>query len=177
MPAQPLSVNLLDQPEFESSSVARLFHWAVTYGRYIMIGTEVVVLLAFISRFSLDRKLTDLRQEIDQKRVVLQFSQDLEGTFRATQDTIQTVKTLLDTQKDPLDIFNNITGILPQDVRITEYYQDTDSAEIKLRSLSAEGFSLFLTRIQAINALKDIEVSEIRKDSFQQITFTINAGI
>ncbi len=76
MPAQPVSVNLLDQPEFTSSSIARLINWTITYGRYIMIGTEVIVLVAFISRFSLDRKLTDLREEIAQKQIILEANAD-----------------------------------------------------------------------------------------------------
>ena len=50
-----------------------------------MIGTEVVVLLAFISRFSLDRKLTDLKEEISQK---LDNSPDYSGDIAQRIDII-----------------------------------------------------------------------------------------
>ena len=71
MPETPNSnINLLKNSS-DQSPLDRITDWALTYGRYIMIGTEIVVLLAFISRFSLDRKLTDLKEEIGQKQQIL----------------------------------------------------------------------------------------------------------
>ena len=66
MPAKTVDVNLLEKDDFSESPIGRIVTWAITYGRYIMILTEIVVLLAFISRFSLDRKLTDLNEAIGQ---------------------------------------------------------------------------------------------------------------
>ena len=76
MPAKPIEINLLGQEDLKHTPQGRILNWALTYGRDIMIGTEIVVLLAFISRFSLDRKLTDLKEEISQK------IKDLEGSMQ-----------------------------------------------------------------------------------------------
>ena len=65
MPARKITINLLGERKVGETPVERLLLWITTYGRYIMIGTEIVVLLAFISRFSLDRKITDLREKTE----------------------------------------------------------------------------------------------------------------
>ena len=67
MPADIVRINLLGSQDLEHTPWGRIVAWATTYGRYIMITTEIIVLLAFISRFSLDRKNTDLTEEVTQK--------------------------------------------------------------------------------------------------------------
>ena len=75
MPAKQPTINLIGEEEMAHTPVGRIVAWAVTYGRYIMIGTEIIVLLAFISRFSLDRKLTDLNDEVSQKQAIIDANQ------------------------------------------------------------------------------------------------------
>ena len=177
MAAQPVSVNLLDQPEFEGSSVTRLFNWAVTYGRYIMIGTEVIVLLAFISRFSLDRKLTDLREEIAQKQIILEANKNFEEEIKQLQTNILTVNNLIETQRKPLDIFNQVISILPPDIILLSYKQEDINIELKLLAGTTNSFSIFLNSIQRISSLSNIEITEIRKDALRGTEFRIIAKI
>ena len=63
MPAAHPTINLLGQDTSANSPWNRIMDWISTYGRYIMITTELIVLIAFASRFSLDRKLTDLKED------------------------------------------------------------------------------------------------------------------
>ena len=105
MPANTTTINLLGKEDLGRSPTGRLLAWAVTYGRYIMIGTEIVVLLAFISRFSLDRKLTDLKEEITQKQAILEANSDLETTIRALQNHIDNVTMIL---KDQTDLITHV---------------------------------------------------------------------
>lgn len=177
MPAQQLSVNLLEQPEFEASSFSRLFNWSITYGRYIMIGTEVIVLLAFISRFSLDRKLTDLREEIAQKKIILEANQQFENDFKHLQNTLSTVKTLVSAQEKPLVLFYEITSVLPPDVKILDYNGGTKSLDVRFSAGTTESFSSVLSGLQKIKTLSNIEIAEIRKDTITGTVFRIRAAI
>src|SRR5690349_13458879 len=94
MPANTVSINLLGDSDTEHTPLGRIVNWAVTYGRYIMIGTEIVVLLAFISRFSLDRKLTDLKEEVAQKQEIIEANLPFEQDVRDLQDKLSKIKTL-----------------------------------------------------------------------------------
>ncbi|HCS79450.1 TPA: hypothetical protein DIV55_06990, partial [Patescibacteria group bacterium] len=68
-PAKP--INLLTRKDFDASLVGRILRWSLIYGRYIIVSTEIIVLLAFIYRFSLDRQITDLNEEIEQKSAIV----------------------------------------------------------------------------------------------------------
>lgn len=177
MSAQPVSINLLDQPEFNSSSIARIMNWAITYGRYIMIGTEVIVLVAFISRFSLDRQLTDLREEIAQKQIILEANQDFENEFLYVQDTLKKVNILTKTQDKPMNILNSIISTIPIDVFMQSYEYTDKLLEIRFVAGTTQGFSTVLTKLQSIESLSNIEVSEISKNTLRGTEFLITADI
>jgi len=100
MPAKQISINLIGEEEMEHTPVGRIVTWAITYGRYIMIGTEIVVLLAFISRFSLDRKLTDLKDEISQKQELIEANTETTVYFEQLQQLFTGIKDLLTTTQN-----------------------------------------------------------------------------
>src|SRR5260221_9195487 len=103
MPAASANINLLGDTTLERSPYDRIITWEVTYGRYIMIGTEIVVLLAFISRFSLDRKLTDLKEEVTQKQGIIEANLPFENDVRKLQDKLSKIKILINQPIKPLD--------------------------------------------------------------------------
>src|SRR3989344_6821603 len=116
MPATKFSridKNLIGEGDFSRTPIGRIVTWATTYGRYIMILTEIIVLLAFISRFSLDRKLTDLNEEISQKQAILEVNSQLEADIRAVQGQLSQVKNLISQQSAPIDILVFLQNILP----------------------------------------------------------------
>src|SRR3989344_871361 len=115
MPAKPIAINLLGQEDLKHTAQGRIIGWALTYGRYIMIGTEIVVLLAFISRFSLDRRLTDLKEEISQKQAILEANISLEQDIRLLQDTLGKIKLTTTNQSAPLDALTLLQAVLPSD--------------------------------------------------------------
>ena len=53
-------IELLPKEEWEKTSFGKFIKWTLNVGRYIVIATELIVILAFVSRFKLDRDLTDL---------------------------------------------------------------------------------------------------------------------
>src|SRR3972149_8149847 len=113
MPATDIKINLLGDSEMEHTPLGRIVAWAVTYGRYITIGTEIIVRLAFISRFSLDRKLTDLNDEIFQKQAIIEANSAFESDFRTLQDTITKIQTLLAVPSTALTALNTVQALLP----------------------------------------------------------------
>ena len=81
-------INLLPQEEFAASTLGRVLNWLLTTFRYIVIVTEIVVMTAFLSRFWLDAKSTDLNELIKQKQAVIAASADFEKEFRLTKDNL-----------------------------------------------------------------------------------------
>lgn len=177
MPAKPVSINLLNRDDFENTPQGRIVAWALTYGRYIMIGTEIVVLLAFISRFSLDRKLTDLKDEIEQKQAILQANLPLENEIRDTQDRIAKIRELVTDQRKSIDTFELITSLLPPDLifKTVDIAKDRMSADVIAGTTS--GFSTFLNNLQASQKVQLVEIQDIKRDQLTGIRFKFSVQL
>lgn len=176
MPATPVRINLLGS-DVSRSPYGRIFTWAITYGRYIMIGTEIVVLLAFISRFSLDRKLTDLKEEIAQKRAIIQANQSFEFDIRSLQFQLAKIKDLFAQQGKPWDLFTRIQSYLPPDTMLESFEQTDDKLSVSAVAGSTEGFSLFLSRLQSDKTLTAVDLGDVTKKALEGIRFKLSAKI
>ena len=56
-------VNLLPEKGFTSTTTGRVLTWILSTFRIIVIVTEIIVMIAFLSRFWLDAQNTDLSEE------------------------------------------------------------------------------------------------------------------
>jgi Tfp pilus assembly protein PilN len=177
MPAKELKINLLGQDALEHTPWGRLITWATTYGRYIMITTEIIVLLAFISRFSLDRKLTDLTEEISQKQAIIEANKPFEDDIRALQGQLTQIKTLLAGQEAPMDVIDLIVRYLPPDVYLESYEFSGNKLTVSATAATNEGFSLFLGRLQTASILSNITIGDIRRKAATGIQFQFSATI
>lgn len=140
-----------------------------------MIGTEIVVLLAFISRFSLDRKLTDLKEEISQKQAILEANKDLERDIRSLQDNLAKLKQTMNNQKLPLDTLLLLQTLLPSDVYVETLDFATDQVSVTATAGKTHGFSQFLTNLQAAKQFSRIDIGDIKKSLLTGIEFKFTA--
>lgn len=173
MPAKPVVINLLGRPSFERTPLGRIVYWATTYGRYIMVGTEVVVLLAFISRFSIDRKLTDLKEEIEQKQLIIESNIDFENEIRSLQSHIKLAKGLIEKQGEPLKNLRLIPQLLPPDVYLETYDSTPEQISLKVVAGTTRGFAQFLTNVQSQTQFKDVTITSILRDPVKGILFDL----
>lgn len=177
MPANSISINLLGDSEMEHTPVGRIVSWAITYGRYIMIGTEIVVLLAFISRFSLDRKLTDLKEEVSQKQDIIEANLPFEKEVRALQDKLDKVKTLINQPVNPLAALTIFQTILPQGVYLKTYDLTKNTLTVRAIAGSTLSFSQLMTNLQSSKYITDVDIGDIRRDPLLGIQFGFTAKV
>lgn len=178
MPAAPkISINLLGLEQQEHTPLGRFIGWATTYGRYIMVTTEMIVLIAFLSRFSLDRQLTDLKDEIQQKQDIIAANQSLEIEFRQIQDSLNKMKVLLTKQEVPTNTINTLHTLLPSGT----YFQSLAITDNKITSqvisLTVQSFSQFLMNLSATKQLSNIEIGTVDKQTVAGIQYTLTAEL
>ena len=128
MPAK--AINLLIRKDFDQTSFGRFLRWSLTYGRYIIICTEIIVLLAFIYRFSLDRSITDLNENIDQKSAIVKANQGFEKRFRNLQTRSQQVSSLFNHQGMVIYVLNHLEQITPSQVQYSSLDFSGDAISI-----------------------------------------------
>lgn len=172
MTATEPSVNLIGEEAMEHTPVGRIVAWAVTYGRYIMIGTEIIVLLAFISRFSLDRKLTDLKEEVSQKQAIIDANLDFEKEFRALQDRVAKIQTLLTAAPVAYNALNTIEAMFPSDVHLETLNITSEHVVGDVVANTTEGFSQTITNLQAASIFNQVDIGDISRNPTEGIQFT-----
>lgn len=176
MPAN-ITINLLGDSEMEHTPVGRIVSWAITYGRYIMIGTEIVVLLAFISRFSLDRKLTDLKEEVTQKQDIITANLAFEADIRTLQDKLEKIKKLTEDPAPSIDLLPQFQTILPPGTYISALDLTKNQLTVEAISGSTGSFAQFITNLKNSNTITNIVIGDISRDPILGIEFTFTAQV
>ena len=176
MPARQPSINLLKQDLTTNSPWNRMLHWISSYGRYIMITTELIVLVAFASRFSLDRKLTDLKENIMEKEEILKANVTLEKNIRQTQEKIADVKLLMNQQSTPVEIVTLIQTLMPEGTNLEVLTVQRDSVSAQMMADTARSLSQFAANVSLSKKLTNIEIGKIGKKP-NGIQFTMTANV
>ncbi len=167
-----ININLLPG---EKQSLGKFLTWVLTYGRYIIIGTEIIVLLAFLSRFKFDRDLTDLHQSISQKQAVVLAAQSLEREVRALQNHLLIVKKLEKERAFSPKLLATFEQLIPLDVSLEGFSVDNKKLSLTAVALSNEGFKTFLNNLANSSYFGDISLDNVGKASQGGVEFKITA--
>jgi Tfp pilus assembly protein PilN len=114
-----ISLNLLPKDEFSESFLGKCLTWSLSIGRYLVILTELIVILSFISRFKLDRDLTDLNEQINlQKQIILSYA-DTEQQFRTIQAKVDHINQTQETDLI-IETLTTLERLVPPGVKIAQ---------------------------------------------------------
>ncbi len=177
MAPKQISINLIGEEEMENTPVGRIVSWAVTYGRYIMIGTEIIVLLAFISRFSLDRKLTDLKESVTEKEEIIIANQEFEMSFRSLQDQVSKIQNLLSIPTTAFNALNTVGFLLPADVYFTTLDVNRERVLANAIAGSTNGFSQFIANLQAAQMFGNVDIGDVKRGGVAGTQFQFTATV
>lgn len=160
-----IDINLLPGEELtKSGPLGKFLIWILSYGRYIIIGTEIIVLTVFLSRFRLDRELTDLHESIAQKQAVIMAASDTEQKIRTIQENLRLIKELGKGRDFPPKIFSVFESLTPNDITLSDLYLDAGKISFTATALSNTSFSDFLNNLSASGSFSDINVENIAKN-------------
>lgn len=171
-------INLIPQSEFDTSPLGRILKWALSTFRVMVIVTELIVMSAFLSRFWLDAKNSDLNDEINvNKAQVLAYS-DIESKLRMYQKKINISKSLY-SQKKISDMMNTITKLIPNEVSFVSIAVNGNQLEIKATASSEQAVAQFLVNLNDYKDLKDVNLTQIGSsvENIGQTVFTVAGEI
>lgn len=152
MSARPeKKISLLPQEGFENTSLGRVLAWALSAGRAIVIVTELIVIIAFLSRFWFDRTLTDLNDEIKQKSTLVQAQKSLEAEFRNVQGRIVQAREV-DLKDKEIKLAQDILSKVPAEARIDKVSTENNEILVTGVSLSEAAIEGFMISLEKLNA-------------------------
>lgn len=169
-------INLIPQDEFESSNFGRILKWALSTFRVMVIITELLVMSAFLSRFWLDAKNSDLNDKLEINKTQVEAYSDVESEFRLHQQQLKIAKSLYaETAKNK--IISSIIQYLPPEISLNSISINDDVILIKAYSSNEASVNQFLVNLEANKEIRDVNLSQLSSgvDANQNITFTITA--
>lgn len=173
MPNTPPSINLIKNqsvPVFD-----KFMDWALTVGRLIVIFTEILAMLAFIYRISLDERLADLHSAIKQKQALVAVQKQDENKYRNLQDRITVAAMFSDKNTRSNKIFQDILGLIPQEITINDLSLSQEKLGINMTTASVLGLANFINPLKNYSAIKSISIDNIENKPSAGLSVNITA--
>jgi len=172
-----IAVNLLSQDEFSQSAVGKVMLWALSIGRYVVVFTELIVILSFMSRFKLDRDLTDLNEAIARQKAIILSYGTLETDFRFTQNQLALMRQT-QTALPPATVLDILSQTTPVDVKLENLSLTENSLQLSALALSPQGFFRFITNLFQNSAIKHLSLGSVSsEDQGLTINFELTADL
>lgn len=171
-------INLIPQDEFESSNFGRILKWALSTFRIVVIVTELIVMSAFLSRFWLDSKNSDLNEEINVSKSQITAYKTIESDFRLLQQQTSIAKVFYSQAKIG-DILANISKAIPEDIIVSSISDTDNQLLIKASSFSEKSIAQLLANLESNMDLGDVTLTQITSnfDNNASTVFTVSSKI
>lgn len=161
MAAQKGKIEFLPQEEWEKKPIGKFLKWALTIGRHLVIATEFIVILAFISRFKLDRDVADLNEEIKRQQAIINSSTQFEQEFRFLQKRINTIESSKKDQLEADRALLEIANLTPIDVSFSDFGVNKKEVSLTATALSEAGLATFLKKLNSSPLFENLSVPQI----------------
>lgn len=173
-----ITINLVPQDPFFETVLGRFLKWALSVGRYIVIFTEMIVILSFASRFTLDRMVTDLNGSINQKKRVIASYGDLEKKFRFVQQQIEDYQQFRQ-ESNLVDIFPILNDNVPDNVVFETLLIKPESINFTGSALSQNALNVLVNNLQLSPYFTEVSVNKIesRGEKTSGFNFDIRSKI
>lgn len=176
MPAKKENkINLLPQEEFAASTFGRILAWALGSFRIIVIITEMIVVIAFLSRFWLDAEASDLNDAIKQKKAIISSMATVEKQFRTVQERLTIFSSITKTDKPVSSLMAKIISFLPSDVVLSNISASGNLVQIKGASASERSIAQFIVNLKSASDFSDVSLvsADTDTDNVGQLNFNI----
>lgn len=168
-------LDLYPEDPFYATPIGKILRWAVSVGRHIVIFTEVIVIVSFFSRFTLDRQLTDLNRQIVQKQAIVESYDTLEADVREIQEQTEDIATILG-QQGRYEIMETVQQVTPGDVTYDQISLRREKLNLSGTIRSNRSLELFIDRLKEVPEFESVSITNIQSGDPRDpgITFAIS---
>lgn len=173
---------MLPNDENSNTLLARTLRWLTTIGRIVIIFTELIVVAAFLSRFWLDRKNSDLSEVIRQQTAILSSTQDFESDYNSLQERLKYISNFYQSQPKYIADLNSLVQSLPDGIYFQSLNLSSDAktsqvnAQVDLYSYQEDPIVSFITNLKLNPDINSVNVQKIEKktkDSKYYLTLSL----
>lgn len=159
--------------EFENSLWGKFLKWGVNAGRYILIVTEMVVIVAFLSEFKLNSDLDNLNQTLEGQKNILQSLENGENEFRQVQARMDTADAMINTQLGGVSLVRRVVEKIPAEVKLSSVRADDKGVTLQATTVSEEALGSMLAGLASDKNWTDVKLTDLATDNGTIIKFSL----
>ncbi|MBM3205588.1 PilN domain-containing protein [Candidatus Shapirobacteria bacterium] len=173
------TIEFIPQEEWEKTSFGHFLKWLLGVGRWIVIVTELVVIIAFLSRFKLDRDLTDLHESVKQKQTIIIASSDFEKEWRFLQKRLTTIDGLKKSQLQADQILTIFSQVTPAGIQLSNFAVVDKKISFTASADSETTFAVFLKNLKGLDQITNLAIDKvsISEEQFGKVIFSLKADL
>ena len=171
-PQPPRTLNLLQEAEKPVGTWDKIYMWVFNVGRYLIIVIEIVVLLGFAARFTLDRKNNDLKDNIAVKVNMVKAQSQVEAELRRVQSTLDNFSQLIDDQTVMSKRMGKILDLIPSEITLESFSINQSTISIQCTAPTYQIAQKFEDDLRNDDAYESVRVTVEKGGSDEVILFT-----
>ncbi len=177
--APKTTIEFIPQEEWERTSFGKFLKWLLNVGRWIVIITELIVIMAFLSRFKLDRDLTNLNEAVKQKQAIVNASSDFEKDFRFLQKRLSTIEGLEKNQLEADKILEIFSQVTPAGIQLSNFNLNGEKISLTAAADSETTFAVFLQNLKKEPRLTNLSLDKVivSEEQFGRAVFSLTAEL
>ncbi|MDD4937579.1 MAG: hypothetical protein PHX34_00955 [Candidatus Shapirobacteria bacterium] len=175
-------ISLLPETENPNSFGAKFFKWLTTVGRWVIILTELIVISAFISRFWLDRKNSDLSETVRQQEAILNSTKYFETEYASFQERLKTIKDFYSNQPEYNQQLLSLINSTPNNLIYDNLSIQKDSesnqtvAMASLIAINEDSIVNFISNLMLNPDIKTVNINKIEKKP-KENSYTVSISV
>lgn len=173
MPNDLSSINLIKNKQIPLFD--KFMNWTLTVGRLIVIITEVVAVVAFVYRFSLDDRLVNLHSTIKQKQSIISVLKNDENSYRNLQDRIALAKTFAAKAAKSNQTIADIAILIPSQTKINNLTLNKDRVNLEADVTSISSLASLIDSLKGYPEIKSINIDNIENKPAVGLSVNVSA--
>ena len=149
------------------------FKWALTVGRLLVIVTETAALAVFAWRFSLDRQIVDLHDQIKQEQTIVSLLKEQEDDYRNLHERLALAKTVGSVGNDVTKRFQDILSFSTANVQVSSLITNKDEVRVDVNAYSVPALSTFVNKLKTYPGAKSVSLEKIENKTASAVIVAI----
>jgi Tfp pilus assembly protein PilN len=154
-------INLLIREGLAATTSGRVIAWIISTFRVMVIITELIVMVAFLSRFWFDAQNTDLGDEIKEKQAIIASFSDFENEFKEIQTRLKVFSELTANEGLVANSIKTTTSSLPPDVFLNLLSFSQNIITIEGTSPSEKSIQQLIVNLDSKDIFKTANLTEM----------------
>lgn len=176
MEKEKSQINLIGNKGKKTSDI--LLVWAIYIGRLLIILTETIALIVFLSRFSIDRKLIDYNDNIENQQATVNSFGEREGVFRNVHLRLKISKINIASTSATVNLFSEILSKADNDIDFSALSITPSALAITAQASTVESLAQLTQQIKSHPSVSSLSIDRVESRPKSAIfSITLNAQL